>query len=329
MSAEPQAVLLRYPLVCRPVGTIEALGDAGGRSGSRWWRFDTPGGRLGLRAWPPPPLGPSPARLDTIHGWLAEAGTLSFVPRPLPGLDGRTCQLVGGRGWELLPWLDGQAEPSPYDHPARIDAGFHALARFHREMARGGIIPGSSPNVETRLEELERLRSGGFDKLSRAVMPAHDLAPLIGRWRWLAERLAPRCMAALRGVVSLRVPLQPCVRDLRGEHLLFDGDSLRGLDSVATDLARLTEDWLGADLDATRRGLSAYEAVRPLDTTERRLIGPLAQSSALLAGANWIKWGLVEHRKGISQALWVSGVMRSLDRLAVWAGETGNRPPIA
>lgn len=337
MPTEPRAVLLRYPGVCRPIGPVEAIGGAGGRSGSQWWRFNTPGGLLGLRAWPPPPIGPDATRLAQIHGWLSVARAFPVVPKPLPGLDGRTWQNGEGHLWELIPWLPGEAEPFPHERPSRIEAGFRALARFHQELARTGLIRGTSPNVVARLEELERLRSGGFDTLSQGIAPGVDATPLLGRWRLLAEQLAPRSIAALRGVASLRVPLQPCVRDMRGEHLLFEGDTLRGLvdfgamgvDSVATDLARLAEDWLGADPEATRRGLSAYEAVRPLDATERRLIEPLTRSGALLAGANWIRWGLIERREGISRASWVAGLARSVDRLSGWAGEPGNRPPIA
>lgn len=330
MPVDPRAVLARYPDACRPVGPIVALGGAGGRSGSQWWRFPTLGGTLGLRAWPPAPIGPDTDRLAMIHAWLSAALTLPFVPRPLPGRDGRTWQCLGGRLWELLPWLDGEAEPHPAERPTRIASGFRALARFHQTMTRSGVAWGTSPNVQSRREELERLLSGRFETLSRSVETGGDVGLLVTRWRLLAERLAPRCVAALRAVAGVSVRLQPCIRDMRGAHLLFDGDTVSGLvdygamgvDSVATDLARLSEDWLGADSVFTGTGLAGYETIRPLDASERRLIAPLAQSGMLLAGANWIQWGAVERREGIPETLWVEGLSRSLERLARWASKS-------
>ena len=56
--------------------------------------------------------------------------------------------------------------------------------------------------------------------------------------------------------------LQPCLRDARPEHFLFDGDQLSGLvdfgamavDSVVGDLARLIGEWLDDDRPAYRLG---------------------------------------------------------------------------
>jgi homoserine kinase type II len=323
---EMVAVLARYPAACRPVAAVAALGAAGGRSGSRWWRFATLGGEVGLRAWPPAPLGPDASRLAAIHGWLGAMRPLPFVPRPIPGRDGRSWQDVGGRLWELVPWLAGEPEPLPGGRigPARLDAGFAALAAFHRALEGTVGEVGVSPNVRARGAELERLVAGGLDELTRV---AGRSDPVVGRWRLLAGRLAGPFAADLRRVADVRVRLQPCVRDMRGAHLLFTGDAVTGLvdfgamgvDSVATDLARLAEDWLGLDRDATRRGLSAYEAARPLDAGERRLVEPLARSGVLLAGANWLRWGCVERRPGVGEAAWVAGVERSLARLAMLA----------
>jgi Ser/Thr protein kinase RdoA (MazF antagonist) len=326
---EVLAVLARYPAPCRPVGAVAALGGAGGRSGSRWWRFAAAGGgELGLRAWPPAPLGPDAARLAAIHGWLAGARALPFVPVPIAGLDGRTWHNLGGRLWELVPWLPGEAEPIPSDRPARLEAGFAALGSLHRALAGCGVGVGTSPNVRARREELDRLARGGLEALARAAG-----SPVAARWVLLAGRLAGPFAEALRRVEAVRVPLQPCARDMRGCHLLFEGDSVRGLldfgamgiDGVATDLARLIEDWLGFDPEAARRGLASYEAVRPLEPGERRLIAPLARAGSLLAGANWLRWGCVERRPGVTEADWVAGVERSVGRLAGWvaAGETG------
>src|SRR4051794_28008121 len=103
MDRELKAILSEYPAVARPSAAPEPLGNAGGASGSRLWRFASGLGRLAARAWPPD--GPDHARLEAIHGWLFEAGSLGFVPVPIRGLDGRTVRQRSGRLWEVSPWM--------------------------------------------------------------------------------------------------------------------------------------------------------------------------------------------------------------------------------
>ena len=78
------------------------------------------------------------------------------------------------------------------------------------------------------------------------------------------------------------MPVQPCLRDARPEHFLFEGNRLSGLidfgamgfETVAADLARLLGEWL-ADYEPLRtEALAAYEQVRPLDPAEKALIAP-------------------------------------------------------
>src|SRR3954454_11405698 len=81
-------VLARYPAIVRPCRPPEALGNAGGWSGARLWRFGSGRGPLVARAWPPD--GRSREALEQIHRWLAESAGMGFVPAPVPALDGRT-----------------------------------------------------------------------------------------------------------------------------------------------------------------------------------------------------------------------------------------------
>src|SRR3954465_14808711 len=92
-------VLSRYPAIVRPTSALEPLGNAGGGSGARLWRFASGRGVLVARAWPPD--GPGRPALELIHRWLASAGDLDFVPVPIPALDGRTIHEHAGQLWEV------------------------------------------------------------------------------------------------------------------------------------------------------------------------------------------------------------------------------------
>src|SRR3954452_17732458 len=90
-----RALLSRYPSVARPCREPEALGNAGGWSGARLWRYESGRGRLLARAWPPD--GPTRETIVQIHRWLDQAAALGFVPVPLRALDGRTLHEQAGR----------------------------------------------------------------------------------------------------------------------------------------------------------------------------------------------------------------------------------------
>src|SRR5438034_1109499 len=110
MDADLSAVLAYYPAIARPSDSPEPLGNAGGLSGSRLWRYRAGARWLVARAWPVD--GPPRAALEVIHGWLAETAPLGFVPVPLRAQDGRTLLDVSGRLWEVTPWMPGTADES-------------------------------------------------------------------------------------------------------------------------------------------------------------------------------------------------------------------------
>jgi homoserine kinase type II len=130
------------------------------------------------------------------------------------------------------------------------------------------------------------------------------------------------------------VRVQPCVRDVRPEHFLFEEDRLSGLvdygamgvDSVAGDLARLLGEWCDGDSAARREAVDAYKCIRSLDPAEERLINLFESATALLIGERWTRWNFIEHRffddpdaaaKGIERSL---SQMRRLDELGIASG---------
>ena len=100
------------------------------------------------------------------------------------------------------------------------------------------------------------------------------------------------------------MPLQPCLRDIWHDHVLFTGDIVTGLidphaarsDSVATDLARLLGTLVGDDRRGWDSGLAAYQEVRPLSAAELAMIELFDQSGVLLSGMTWLDWHLLQGR---------------------------------
>jgi homoserine kinase type II len=98
--------------------------------------------------------------------------------------------------------------------------------------------------------------------------------------------------------------LQPCIRDIWSDHVLFEGHRVSGIidfgsmrvDNVAGDVARLLGSLAGDDLAAWQRGLEAYEAVRPLTDDESALVTVFDESTMLLAGFNWLDWIIAERQ---------------------------------
>lgn len=318
-------LLARYPGRVRPMDEPEALGGAGGLSGSRLWRYRSERGVLVLRAWPP--HGPDRTHLERVHRWLSMAGELGFIPTPIADRSGRTLQEHAGRFWELAPGMPGAAESAQPPAAARVRSAFAAMAAFHQRLA-GERCVGVSPGLGRRHEAIERLLQGRFDALDRAigaaaVSPRDEDRAMALRWLNRARALAPELLDPLRRAAGRTVPLQPCLRDARPEHFLFEGDRVTGLvdfgamgvDCVAGDLARLMGEWLDDDLAARAMALDAYGRIRPIGADEVASIDAFASSSALLIGEHWIRWHFLEGRRFDDPLAASQGIARGLEHI--------------
>jgi homoserine kinase type II len=317
-------LIFRYPRPAWPLETPEFLGGAGGYSGSRLWRYRSASGRLLLRAWPE--HGPPHAHIEQVHRWLYLTTELGFTPVPIRDNSGRSVQEFQGRFWEIAPWLEGVPEQGQPPVLARLRAAFVALAAFHVRLACEQSR-GVSPGLMMRRDSLRQLIHGGFDSLEPAIVArpasADGLRDLALLWLTRARALAHGVERRLGEVVSCVVPLQPCLRDVRPEHFLFEGDRVSGLvdfgamgvESVAADLARLIAEWLEGDRLACQEALAAYQIVRSLDSDESNLIEVFESSAALLIGERWARWHFLEHRTFDDPRAVARGVAKSAARL--------------
>ena len=329
--ADVERVLACYPAACRP-GRIEALGSAGGSSGARLWRIAAPRRLLLLRRWPREH--PDARRLEFIQSavWHVANRGLAFIAAPLRTEQGPGYIEQSGHLWELSPWLPGAADYLPERRSEKLVAALTALADFHRAAESFPLTPtapATSPGIAERLARLQSLRSG---RLAEIVAAAAS-CPVVSQWRELAslgprvaalfEPAAPSVERELATAANLAVALQPCLRDVWHDHVLFEGDRVTGLidygamriESVAADVARLLGSMAGDDAAAWQIGLAAYEAVRPLSPYERRLLGVFDRSTTLLAACNWLDWVLVEGRKFADPAAVTSRVRGIVARM--------------
>ncbi len=263
---------------------------AGGFSGARVWCGADPVPRVALKAWP---ADTSLERLRRIHTWMTAARDLPFVPDVLPGAGRRTVFADGGL-WDCCRWLPGEPRAAPTLEV--VVSACAAVAELHRVWAEIGTVHGPCPGVPARLRILAEnapLLCAGPDVLL-PVNPALD--PLLRRAVEVAARAAPRAGAELRAWEHREFVLQPCVRDLRGEHVLFSDDTVTGIvdygaatiDHPAGDLAR----WLGdiADPDDARfvGGLNAYRTARPAFDAPDDFVRLLAHTGAVCSVLGWL-----------------------------------------
>lgn len=231
--------------------------------------------------------------------------------------------------WEAVEFLPGRPVPVP-DAGGRADA-LRRLAAIH-------IAAAALPDGRPRLA-----RSRGIvERIERAA--AVRERPWKERWQNSADR--PRCGDAVAAVFEraiesfaaegtaslerimrtppIETPCQAVLRDVWSDHVLFEGDRVSGIidfhaagiDTVATDLARLVGSWtLAAEAAESKpcweECLAAYESIRQLGDRERRLVRFLHHAGVIVAIDNWFRW-LVEERRSFPD---LHAVANRLERL--------------
>jgi Ser/Thr protein kinase RdoA (MazF antagonist) len=308
---EIHEILQHYPPNCQPT-RVARLGFAGGMSGAQFWRLTAPRGELALRRWPTEH--PAPQRLRFIHAVLAHAESrgITCLPLPITTRKGQSFVEHAGHLWEIAPWMPGRADYERAPSDAKLCAAMTNLAQIHLALADFPIdatrqAAGAPPSVMRRLARLRELSSGGLQQLSGAVTDHHwsDLAPLARQFLALLTVGMPHAIAQLEPLAQVTVSLQPCLRDIWHDHVLFIGRKVTGMvdfgaidiDTPACDIARLLVSLVGNDQTGWQTGIAAYIAVRPCSADELSAISALDIGGTLLAGCNWIRWIYVEGRQ--------------------------------
>lgn len=296
------------PVAQRIISPPESV--AGGFSGADVYRIRCEVSQnFCLRRWPMRRT--SPARVIAIHDVLVKARErgISVVPVPLTSTSGSTLVDVDGSFWQLEPWMPGVADFMSAANDDRLKSAMTHLARFHHAIRDWD--PGSgvqqwfqaatlapSPTIRLRLQMIADYATS-IDLLESALSQESEPRFQTAGNRVLAwfRRSKNSVVSDLKSIAEMPVPLQPCLRDLWHDHLLFRGNELSGLidsgamatDSVACDLSRLLGSLFGSDVSSWHRAIEHYEGVRPMSDAEHRLLAPLDRSAVLLSGMTWLK----------------------------------------
>ena len=303
----PPGVLRAFEI--GPPATWEAVGRPG-FSGARVYRVTGQHPPWCLKALPVADVDLCRQKgLQRLLRHLATGG-LNFVASPRSTAGGEPWIIEHIWLWQCEPWLPGDADLSARTERQRLQAAGRALAIWH-ERARH-FQPEPSEAVWFRSHPAEPSPAAR----ERAALLRQSLATDFHAFRPLALDLLPsklhpaveivlgemlRCGAEVARELerwpARPLPIQPCLRDLWREHVLFDGDEVSGIidpqaarcDSPAVDLARLLGSLCGSRREAWTTALDAYREVRPLAPVEEALLPVLDRSGCLLAGLHWIK----------------------------------------
>ncbi len=256
----PPLLLSRYGAALVGLNWIPVTG---GFSGADVWRGEGANGTpaFALKRWPSQT---TIARLAQIHAWIKQVVHLPFVPIVLHTVDGDTVVQDEDRVWDVTKWLPGV--PHMLAGQAEVEYVCQAVAELHAVWSQ---LPQRSqcPGVMRRLEVLTQW-------ISNPDLTIADLQPslkgLISRAMAIVERVAPFVLQALRPWETVPILLHPCIRDLRGEHVLYVGEHVTGIvdfgamdvDSPAIDLARLLGDLAGENEELIAAGLNKYRQFR-------------------------------------------------------------------
>jgi Ser/Thr protein kinase RdoA (MazF antagonist) len=307
VSAIP-ALLAQFGVA--PQHRLEPIRENAGFSGAQVWRVIDDCGAWAMRATPE-----SAVILDRVRGLHRLIHALrrrefTLLPCPERNPAGESLLLAAGFAWQLEPWMPGTADFHAVPHRTRLVAVMHALAIFHRAAAEFEpvgeerqwffIDRGPSPGLTERLRHLQRwdqrLRDTARASLATLDWPEFRVLGLEVLRRF--EQRAASIATLLAPFRDIDLPLQPCLRDIWHDHLLFTGERLTGLidphacrsDCVATDLARCLGSLLGDNPAEWDFALQAYQEIRPLSLDERASVEVFDRSAVLLNGLTWLEW---------------------------------------
>jgi len=253
-----------------------------------------------MRAWPP--SYPAPEQLSAIHELMriARESGVGFVPMVLTTHENSTWVAGADRLWEVTSWMPGRAENCYHPSRIRVQAACSALARVHVAWERFSPQTGACPAIQRRLAAVRHWRQWtqtGWNP-QQATSQTESLRNWINRAWLILQKWIPWIPHALVPWLPEEFPLQPCLCDIRADHILFSRDEITGLvdfgsikiDHVAVDLARLLGTMVGDDVEARMAGIDAYSQIRPFSSKHVPLVQALDETGTILGAANWLMW---------------------------------------
>lgn len=275
-------------------------------------------------------------RAAWVHGFVRHLAGCGVAEVPVARETSRGETVVtdaGGIHWELVPFVEGVVTDAPSVPQAA--AALMALARVHVAAA---TLPGHSPvrgpspgMLRRRAQAAELIARPWGSRVMRTVTDAS--AAVLARRDLACDVVeSPAGRSALRILAAWpveHVPLQVVLRDIWSDHVIYAADfgervagivdvHASGVDTPAADIARLAGSWRSVHGSRTAdpalawaRALTAYESVRPLEPTERRLVASLHAAGVLCGLDNWFRWTLEEGRTFPNPA----AVLSRIDRL--------------
>lgn len=349
--ADISEVVSRYPAELG-IRCDSATQPPAGFSGALVLRLESEDSRrYALRRWGNRSL--NQRRLRGLHRllrWVHDAG-VSQVAVPVTANDGQTFVVQKGYCWQLEPWLPGTADYWQRPNRDRLRDAMHRLADWHRAAAgfpanaterewfrSNAAAP--SPTVQERLRKLLHWQRDGVDAVRRMLRTGiedpgefpespgsvgEELTQISARIVRAFEALAPSIAAELQRLATTPFRLQPCLRDVWHDHVLFTGDAVTGLidptacrtANVATDLSRLLGSLVDDDRAAWEFALDCYAGRAGLTDRESELVRALDRSGVLLSGCTWLdRLWLQQQRPGDFSAV-IERLRRITRRLEV------------
>lgn len=297
---------------------VEPLPSAG-LSGAATWAVGHAGRAFVLKSFVGSASRP---HAEWVHGLMqhVRAAGVPQVPEVCVGHGGGTVQAgLDGTLWELAARMPGAATNRP--SPRQAAAAGELLARVHLAAA---TLPGDWPR-DGIPSSVQRRIAGARDLLARPWSMRDPLAAPPGiaeRWARAATLMATdaggRALAAVATAPSFPCPLQPVLRDVWSDHVLFEGARVTGLvdwhaaniDTPSTDIARLLGSWPD-DRVITGAFFEAYASLRRLDRRSLAMIPFLQAMGVILGLDNWFRWTMEEGRRFAD----ISMVHARIDRL--------------
>lgn len=284
ISNIPSAILLQYG---PSLTELQWVAVPGGLSSADVWRGDDARGQpqIALKRWP---RGTAASRMAQIHAWMREAAHLSFVPSVFATVAGQTIAAMGDELWDAVRWRPGT--PSIPASAMEIENACEAIAELHGAWSHS-LELAPCPGIRRRIEVL----SEWLAKPLRYSQVHQELIPLYERAHEAIQRTAPLALAALEPWRNVRLAIQPCLRDLRAEHVLFEHSRVAGIvdygamavDSPAIDLARLLGDMTGDNAELFARGINRYRACRASFAASELLVQQLDGAGVVCSLIGW------------------------------------------